>query len=779
MNRNEGSSMATKREDRHALNVTDSIQVVANSPLLRSVDRSSLEGLESELEWIVVGEQEVLRFDGERGDALYFVASGRLEVVQSPDEGDKGEEAGGDPQGPAAIIAGDVIGEMRTLTGSRESAAVRGVAAARLVRLEKGRLDRYLSTRPQVAENLRNVFLPMFYRNEIVRVLRILFGDLTEDMLADIERWLTWRHVARGEALFRRGEPSDGLFVVVSGRLRELRGDDAREERVVGELVQGEIAGEMGIVADELQTTSVVAVRDSILLGFSRRNFRELAARYPNLNEWLVRYLSIRLRGVIHETPSEHLCTNILLVPTGDGASLEGFSRRLFDSLSRHAPCQLVSSEQTDTLLGAPGIAQSEEGSAEDLRLRAWLNGQETRCRYVVFVADPGLTNWTRRCIRHADEVMSLGAAGGVPSLTETEAEVLREEKTRHARFRKTLVLVHRPGTVRPRGTMRWLRERQVDRHIHMRTDRQDDFDRIVRYVLRREVGLVLSGGGSRGFAHAGVIKAMREAGLTVDVVAGVSMGSLIGAGCAFSEDLDDTVASLKEHIGRMLTDYTLPFVSLARGRRFDRGVKALFGETNIEDLWLPYFCVSSNLTRASTVVHRRGLLWRAIRASSSLPGIIPPIIDNGDMLYDGCLLNNLPVDLMREEIETGLIVAVDVVPPVDLDVHATELENPSGWRLAWSRISPFAKPIEIPDIVSIINRAGVLGSIRQRQRLIDGDLVDLYLRPPLGEFKILDFSVADKAFDIGYTYGVTEISAWTKRDRKPGTFERMSRTVV
>ena len=769
--------MAGNRAQRRAPVATDPIQVVADSPLLRSVDRSSLGGLESELEWVVVDEREVLRFDGERGDALYFVASGRLEVVQPPGgrNGGGGVEAAGDAQGTAAIIAGDVIGEMRTLTGSRESAAVRGVAASRLVRLEKGRLDRYLSTHPQVAENLRNVFLPMFYRNEIVQVLRVLFGDLSEDTLADIERSLTWRHVARGEALFRRGESSDGLFVVVSGRLEELRGGDAREERAVGELVRGEIAGEMGIFADEIQTTSVVAVRDSILLRFSRDNFRELTARYPDLNEWLVRYLSKRLRGVIHDTPAEHLCTNILLVPAGDGGSLEDIARHLSESLSRHAPCLLLSSARTDTLLGAPGISLAEEGSPEDLRLRAWLNGQETRCRFMVYVADPGLTNWTRRCIRQADEVMFCGVAGGVPHLTETEAEVVREEKTRHAGFRKTLVLVHPPGTLRPRGTMRWLRERRVDRHLHVRSDRRDDFDRIVRYVLRREVGLVLSGGGSRGFAHAGVIRAMREAGLPVDVVAGVSMGSIIGAGCAFSEDLDETVVPLKQHIGRMLTDYTLPFVALARGRRFDRGVMALFGDTNIEDLWLPYFCVSSNLTRASMVVHRSGLLWRAVRASSSLPGVIPPVIDNGDMLYDGCLLNNLPVDLMREEIGTGLLVAVDVVPPVDLDVHATDLENPSGWRLAWSRISPFAKAIQFPDIVSIINRAGVLGSIRQRQQLIDGELVDLYLRPPLGDFKILDFSVADEAFEIGYTCAVTEIAAWTNRGRRPGSLESVS----
>ena len=314
---------------------------------------------------------------------------------------------------------------------------------------------------------------------------------------------------------------------------------------------------------------------------------------------------------------------------------------------------------------------------------------------------------------------------------------------------------------------MRWLSERHVDRHFHIRTDHQDDLDRVVQYFLRRENGLVLSGGGSRGFAHAGIVKAMREAEMPVDIVAGVSMSSLIGAGCAFSEDLDEMVGSLKVRIGRMLTDYTLPFMSLARGRRFDRGVKDIFGDTNIEDLWLPYFCVSSNLTRAVTVVHRTGPLWRAIRASSSLPGVIPPIVDNGDMLYDGCLLNNLPVDVMREEIRTGLLIAVDVVPPVDMDIHATELENPSGWRLAWSRLNPLTRSIEIPDILSIINRASVLGSIRQRQQLIEGDLVDLYLRPPLGEFKILDFSVADRALEIGYTYGISEIDKWEKRRRR------------
>ena len=165
-------------------------------------------------------------------------------------------------------------------------------------------------------------------------------------------------------------------------------------------------------------------------------------------------------------------------------------------------------------------------------------------------------------------------------------------------------------------------------------------------------------------------------------------------------------------------------------------------------DLWLPYSCVSSNLTRATTVVHRTGPLWRAIRASSSLPGIVPPVVDNGELLYDGGLLNNLPVDVMREEILTGSLIAVDVEPPVDLEIHAAELENPSGWRVAWSWINPFTKPLRIPNIVSILNRSCTLGSFRYRRRMIADGLVDLHLRPPLEQFRTLDFSVGDQALE-------------------------------
>ena len=739
----------------------DPVHVVADSPLMRSIDRASLEGLRAELESIVLDEQAHLVLNGTGGGALYFVAAGRLEITRTP----TGENASvGDERVLATLIPGDVVSEMRSLTGTEGTAAIRAVTEVSLVKLEKEGFDHYLSTHPEVTSNLRSVFSPRFYHNEMVGVLQDMFGELTEELLGDIEQRLAWRHVAREDALVRQGERSAGFFVVVSGRFRQLT-ESGTGTRIVNEVVQGQVVGAMGAVSDEVRTMTAVAVRDSVLLEFSREAFHALARRYPQLNEWLIRLLAVRLRGAIHETPPKPMGVNILLIPANDGAPVGDFAQALFEAVSRLGACALVTSEATDALLGTEQIAQAPEGSPEALRLRAWLNEQETKFRYIIYLADRTLTNWTRRCIRQADEVIAVGVATAEPDLTEVEAETLRIEETRRAKSRLALILLHPKGAVRPQGTQRWLRKRRVDRHFHIRYGDPGALDRIARYVARCEYGLVLSGGGSRGFAHVGVIRAMREAGLPVDMVAGVSMGAILAAAFALSEDLDAAVQALKEGYPSAFCDYTLPFVSLTRGRRFDRMLKRFFGDANIEDLWVPYFCVSSNMTRADTVVHRSGPVWWSLRATSSLPGLVPPVVHNGELLYDGGLLNNLPMDVMREEIKTGSLIAVDVVPPVDSELGASEVHSPSGWRIAWNRFNPLAKPIRMPGIVSVLQRAGTLGSIYNRQQLIQAGIADLYIRPPVEHFKILDFSAADEAVEIGYSHSVAEIAAWTRQE--------------
>lgn len=742
----------------------DPLQVIADSPLLRTVDRSTLDGLGPDLEWVELGARETLFLDGQRGDALYFVASGRLEILQATRE--RGSATDDDAGSLTTLAAGDAVGEMGALTGRMGSAAARGITPVRLVRLAKERLDRHLASDRVASNKLQAIFAPRFHRLELAQVLRNMFGELTDDILADIEQRLTWRHVNRESTVFRKGEASDRLFVVVSGRLQEFAPDDLGRQRVVNEIVQGGTVGETGVFTDEAQTTTVVAARNSVLLEFSPQGFRELTARCPKLSQWMMRLLALKLRGVFHKDSSQVICRNVVLVPISRDIDLSEFAEEFSETLSQRREAFLITGEMIDTFLGVSEISNSAEGSPEDSRVLAWINQQETDLHFMVYLADDRLTNWTRRCIRQADEIILVGAAGDSPKLSAAEEQLLRDEETRSARRRKTLILLHPPTAAMPEGTLRWLAERGVNRHFHVRAGSQADIERIVRYVSGREIGLVLGGGGSRGFAHVGVIRALQDLGVGVDVIAGVSMGSIIAGAYAYSEELDETIASLKSRAQGMLNDFTIPFISLARGRRFDHCLKILFGEARIEDLWIPYFCVSSNLTRAEPVVHRTGLLWRATRASGTLPGLISPVVENGELLYDGCLLNNLPVDMMRDEIQTGSVIAVDVVPPVDFGIRAPELESPSGWRIAWNRINPRAERFHLPGINSIIQRAGALGSIFNRRQLIDEDIADLYLRPPVGQFDILDFTIADEAIEIGYDYGLTAIRSWATQDQ-------------
>lgn len=742
----------------------DPVQVIADSPLMRAVERSTLDGLNPDLDWVELGEHETLFLDGRRGDALYFVASGRLEILQATNE--QGSATDSDADVLTTLAAGDAIGEMGALTGRKGSAAIRCIIPARLVRLAKERLDRYLATNPVASEKLQAILAPRFHRLELAQVLGNMFGDLSDDILADIERRLTWRHVGREGTLIRQGEKSDRLFVLVSGRLHEIATDDLGRKQVADEIVPGGTVGETGVFTEDAQTTTVVAVRDSDLLEFSRQDFHELTQKYPKLSQWMMRLLSLKLRGVFRADTSRIICRNIVLVPLTRDIGLDAFAEEFSATLSQHQEAFLVTGGMIDTFLGVSGICQAAEGTPEDARILAWINQQETDLHYMVCPADYGLTNWTRRCIRQADEIIFVGTAGETPQLTATETQVLRDEETRGARLRKVLVLIHRPDTAQPTGTLRWLTERSVDRHFHARQGNHSDMERVVRHVSGGELGLVLSGGGYRGFAHVGVIRALRESGLAIDFIAGVSFGSIIAGTCAYSHEMDQTIDLLKSLAKGALSDYTIPFISLVRGRRFDEFLHTLFGETRIEDLWIPYFCVASNLTRAETVIHRTGSLWRAARASSSLPGLVSPVVMNGDLIYDGCLLNNLPVDSMREEVQTGSVIAVDVVPPVDFDIRVSDLESPSGWRIAWNRMNPFAKRLDFPGIISIVSRAGALGSISNRKQLIDEDIADLYLRPPVGQFDILDVTVADEAMEIGYTYSLPRIRSWAEQGR-------------
>jgi predicted acylesterase/phospholipase RssA len=276
---------------------------------------------------------------------------------------------------------------------------------------------------------------------------------------------------------------------------------------------------------------------------------------------------------------------------------------------------------------------------------------------------------------------------------------------------------------------------------------------------------LVLGGGGARGFAHIGVLKALQETGrIEIDALGGSSIGSIVAAQIAMGWSLDEITERNRKAFAqnKALHDLTLPLVSLLKGRHGDRILEDFFGDTLIEDLTHDFFCVSTNLTRGSVVIHRRGELLSSIRASISVPGILPPVFSAGDILVDGGVLNNLPVDVMQG-LHQSDVIAVDVSPVEDLSTGPDFKQCPAPWEILWQQIKPGASAHKVPKIFDILMRSATIASTRAAQKM--SREVSLFLHPPTEAFGMTEWNAFDHLVELGYESSKAPIEDWL-RDR-------------
>jgi predicted acylesterase/phospholipase RssA len=388
------------------------------------------------------------------------------------------------------------------------------------------------------------------------------------------------------------------------------------------------------------------------------------------------------------------------------------------------------------------------------------MSGLEDRYRYVVYQADPSRPTWARRCLNQADVMLLIAHAIDHPAPGPLETTLTQQDE---GRTPVELVLLHEPNAGEIRGTARWLESRRVAKHHHVRIDHADDYDRVARFLTGRAVGVVLSGGGARGFAHIGVIKAIREHGWLIDEIGGASMGAIIAAQYATGRSVAEMIAlNRREFADNRDFDMTLPMAALNTAAATVRRMRRMFGDAQIEDLPVGYFCVSTNLSRARSIVHDHGPVWLWTRTSCSIPGLAPPVPYAGDLLVDGGVLNNLPADVMRERCN-GLVVGVDVTPGVDLQTTVESRPHMSGWPLLWERLTPSARVTAFPTIVDILSRTALVGSMRDAARMQAH--CNIYLKPRVERFRMSDFREIDALVDEGYRAAQ---SALTAQQAKP-----------
>ncbi len=582
-----------------------------------------------------------------------------------------------------------------------------------------------------------------------------LLGEQPDEVFEDLSQRLDWVELPGRSYLFHQGDEGDSMYVLVSGRLRAvLEGDDG-EERVLGEIGRGETVGEIALVTGDPRTASIRAVRDSVLCGIKRQAFLDIVDEHPRLAVNLAHMVIDRLR----QRTSDHRSTplgafNIAVVPATGSVDGEAFSAALVAELGRSGRSLWLSSNRLHELAPAAtrAIRGTAKGAATDdtssARLLAWLDQRETEHRWMLYQTDRELTPWSSRALRQADVVLLVADADDEPALGRLERRIF-EEGSPVAEIERHLVLLHRRTTDEPSGTARWLDGRDVRHVFHLRRGVEADLARLARTLSGRGIGLVLGGGAARGFAHVGVFRALAELGVPVDSVGGSSIGAAIAAAIARGWDGERLLTEGRRAFvdENPFSDYTLPMISVLAGRKLEELTRRYY-PGDIEDLWLPYFCVASNMSDAGLVVYERGPLAEAVRASVALPGVFPPAVDGNHLLIDGGILNNLPVDIMRQRFDIS-VVAVDLHVRKEYELEYAQV--PSAWQVLKSRLLPFGKRIPVPGITTIVMKATEIGSIIHASR--NREAADLVLNPPVGRFGILDVKAFDQIVRLGYEH--------------------------
>ncbi|WP_447909297.1 patatin-like phospholipase family protein [Brevundimonas bullata] len=527
----------------------------------------------------------------------------------------------------------------------------------------------------------------------------------------------SWFALTRGERLFSAGDPADTLYLLRAGRLGVFRDDNGRGPQFVGVIKPGDPVGEMAMLAGTTHMANVVALRDSDIVALPRDAFFEAARAEPSLMAELGQVMLTRARD---------------RNSTGTDASVFGFIS------ARSQPIRSFV-ERVARAIEAQGFTCRIIDHTALSSAAEWFSGVEDAYDYVMYVAESDQPGWASLCARQVDRVFMVGDADRSPHPPFPPVQIADETHP------LTDLILLRPAHMgRPNRTRVWLEAYKPGRWFHAVEGMFDDTARIARIVTGSAVGVVLSGGGARAYAHIGALRALREAGMPIDFIGGSSMGAVIAAGPGLGwsdEELDERIRKAFV-VSDPLSDIALPIIAMTHARKVERLMQDAYGDVAIEDMPLPFFAVSTNLTSGKVEVHREGMLRHALRASISIPGVMPPVVMNGQVLVDGAVLRNFPSEVMRR-LTYGPVVGVDVSQTRGVDPKALE-DPPSWWR--WIVSGAWKKG---PPIVSILMRAATLTTEAElKQARADTDL--LILPRPEG-VDIRDWKAYDPAVSAGY----------------------------
>ncbi|KAG7099787.1 hypothetical protein E1B28_001599 [Marasmius oreades] len=790
----------------------DSSSATGGSSTIATSD-GYMSGLDNEVEMLYFPAGSMLAKAGEHNTGLFYVIEGFLDILL-PDSSD---HSASKPT-PASVRTpftepqqrdnrkhlftvkpGGIAGYLASLCHTPSYVDIRAKTDVYVGFLPSHSLERILEKRPIVLLTLAKRLI-----------------SLLSPLVLHIDASLDWMQVNAGQVLWRPNDTSDSFYIVINGRLRVIT--DNKEDdviKVVGEYGQGDTVGELDVITSSLRRNTAHAIRDTELIRMPQTLFNAISARNPQTTAQLLRMIASRVRDEVDasshaqlrlsEQRNNYNLKTVAILPVNRNVPVEVFAKKLQTALEGiGASTAFLTQGSMSSHLGRHAFTRMGK-----LKAAGWLADQEQRYRTVLYVVDSAVnSNWTQTCIRQADCVMVVGM-GDDPSLGEYERLLLSMKTT----ARKELVLLHSDRSVVPGSTREWLRNRPwIHQHIHVelpglslpipkiilpkepdpmsrlrnlkdkvqheiqkyrkgshdprpqRMPHVNDFSRLARRLCGKSIGLVLGGGGARGIAHLGLIRALEEYGIPIDHIGGTSIGSLLGGLYAREGDILSSSARAKQFSERMgnfwriLSDVTYPIVAYTTGHEFNRSIYKAFYDLHIEDMWLPFYCNTTNINTSRMDIHDTGYAWRFIRASMTLVGLLPPICHNGNMLVDGGYVDNLPVSTMFS-MGASAVFACDVGSNVDNSPRNFG-DTVSGWWLFVNRWNPFSNARNVPAITEIQSRLAYVSSVTT---LEDAKVTPgcLYIQMPVQDYGTLQFNKFEEIRKVGYDAAVKILDKW------------------
>uniref|UniRef100_A0A8B9MEX9 lysophospholipase n=1 Tax=Accipiter nisus TaxID=211598 RepID=A0A8B9MEX9_9AVES len=723
----------------------------------------------------------VIARQGDQDVSLHFVLWGCLHVYQRMI--DKAEDV-------CLFLTqpGEMVGQLAVLTGEPLIFTIKANRDCTFLKISKSDFYEIMREQPSV----------------VLSVAHTVAARMSP-FVRQMDFAIDWMAVEAGRALYRQGDKSDCTYIALNGRLRSVIQKGSGKKELIGEYGRGDLIGVVEALTRQPRATTVHAVRDTELAKLPEGTLNNIKRRYPQVVTRLIHLLSQKILGNLQQlrgpfassglgmassseptNPTSNLST-VAVLPVCDDVPTAAFTLELKHALNAIGPTLLLTSDIIRARLGSSAL-----DSIQEYRLSGWLAQQEDIHRIVLYQTDCTLTPWTVRCIRQADCILIVGLGDQEPVLGELE-QMLENTAVRAL---KQLVLLHREDGPSPSRTVEWLNMRSwCSGHLHIKcprrvfsrrsptklremyekvfeksADRHSDFSRLARVLTGNTIALVLGGGGARGCSHIGVIKAMEESGIPIDMVGGTSIGAFIGALYAEERSAVRTKQRAREwakcmnSVFETVLDLTYPITSMFSGSAFNASINKVFQDKQIEDLWLPYFNVTTDITASAMRVHTDGSLWRYVRASMTLSGYLPPLCDpkDGNLLMDGGYINNLPADIARN-LGAKTVIAIDVGSQDETDL-CNYGDSLSGWWLLWKRLNPWAEKVKVPDMAEIQSRLAYVSCVRQLEVVKSSSYCE-YIRPPIDRFKTMDFGKFDEIYDVGYQHGKVVFDGWSRGD--------------